>query len=637
MRRLGLPPLKLLLLLCLSGPQSNASGAIWTFQRLHEGAAVVVDHEGGGTEPSINDIDAAVYTLGSTIAGTSSPAGLPNITSVLVPRLEHHPLATRLGEGIVIYASGNRPRYAHGAVVLVESLRAPSSVNGGKPLSSLPVELFYGCEKEAFPESLRHRLDDCDSVEVRSLSNSYVGALSSAVTSTNDDNGWSVCTVLPAYGRKVLAAIVSSFERLVLFDADVIPLVDPAKMFELPAFRQSGMVLFGDYVPLGTFFNDHQRLFDFLDLDVAEYHRLFRGQEADSSGVVLDKGFVSSAGETTKHVVWAALHIALAMNAMNESYYRAPPPPEPVTNGFVYGDKDTWALAALKAGVPLSPPPLPPAALAVDIERQREGAQKRDQAAPVLGLEYQRLELLHYWELSNPTMVRGDLEGSDAGGGSSPRPCPYQLLEGHLQRAEFPDESGSMQLVPLFLNAQSELFGALTYFQLAHTGPGRDSVFVRSFHGGANEQLHYKLCDSLEAAARAKNDVLAPEAAARIRNATEAYSRLTEASHMKGRAAGEVRVVTVEHDFRLRPSLGVAIREHHSGVVFVTNTAPGADPQIATGMVLLSVGRENCVGVGLESAAALLQAQAGEGAAGVSVSVSFAFWSPTSRFRSQWR
>ena len=106
---------------------------------------------------------------------------------------------------------------------------------------------------------------------------------------------------------------------------------------------------------------------------------------------------------------------------------------------------------------------------------------------------------------------------------------------------------------------------------------------------------------------------------------------------MKGRAAGEVRVVTVEHDFRLRPSLGVAIREHHSGVVFVTNTAPGADPQIATGMVLLSVGRENCVGVGLESAAALLQAQAGEGAAGVSVSVSFAFWSPTSRFRSQWR
>ena len=271
------------------GPQSNASGAIWTFQRLHEGAAVVVDHEGGGTEPSINDIDAAVYTLGSTIAGTSSPAGLPNITSVLVPRLEHDPLATRLGEGIVIYASGNRPRYAHGAVVLVESLRAPSSVNGGKPLSSLPVELFYGCEKEAFPESLRHRLDDCDSVEVRSLSNSYVGALSSAVTSTNDDNDWSVCTVLPAYGRKVLAAIVSSFERLVLFDADVIPLVDPAKMFELPAFRQSGMVLFGDHV-FGTFFNDHQRLFDFLDLDVANIIAYFEGKRRTRRALSWIKG-----------------------------------------------------------------------------------------------------------------------------------------------------------------------------------------------------------------------------------------------------------------------------------------------------------------------------------------------------------
>ena len=103
---------------------------------------------------------------------------------------------------------------------------------------------------------------------------------------------------------------------------------------------------------MGTYFNEHERLFDFLGLDTYKYHQIFRSQEADSSGMAFNKRFERSSLKGAKsNVVWAGLHLTLAMNAMNASYYRSPPPPEKAQSGFAFGDKDLWALGAILAGV----------------------------------------------------------------------------------------------------------------------------------------------------------------------------------------------------------------------------------------------------------------------------------------------
>lgn len=193
-----------------------------------------------------------LYTLGHESNESKGWPALPKPTSVMVPLLRQYPLLTQNEKGIVIYASGHSPRYAHGALVLVEILRGNvnarkrSGYTSAKALSDLPVEIFYGCEEEAFPLFLLRRLERSKNVSVRSLtgvlSDLHVDGRKAAVSTANEN----VCHSLPAYGRKTLAAVLSSFERLVLFDADVIPLVDPETLFALPAFEKSGMVIFGD-------------------------------------------------------------------------------------------------------------------------------------------------------------------------------------------------------------------------------------------------------------------------------------------------------------------------------------------------------------------------------------------------------
>ena len=574
-------------------------------------------------------VKGATYSLGYENASVAPGVALPKPARVMVPSLAHFPAVTRVREGVVVYASGNKARYARGATVLVETLRAPDGAHEMKPLSDLPIEVFYGCEDEAFPERLRQRLEQAKGVAVRSLSAALFTTLRDHPDATYMA-GNEACRYLPAYGRKVLASMLSSFERLVLFDADVIPLVDPATLFELPEFRRSGMVLFGDYVPLGTFFNDHARLLAFLGLDPLAYQRVFSGQEADSSCVVIDKGFIAhrppspekqrrhrwcdggapcddddaTAGTASFSVVWDSLHLALAMNAMSASYYRAPPPPEPASSGFVFGDKDTWALAAIIAEVPLAPPPSPPAAVAVapaavDLAEMQAVPGK----APKLLLEhYQRADLLHVWDRFNP--LSSDFRRQITTG-SADHDCAYQLLEGHLQQAILPGSDKPIP-TPLFLNAQSSLFGVLTYFQ--NPGGQKDSIYIRSFRDGSEPALHYSLCDSRDYPE--KNDgvrILTPDVLRQMRAAAERYTVLVDYRDDPNSEAAHI--VSMEHDFQAKPSLGLIIGVKHSGLVEVTGLTPNSDPRVKIGMVLLSVAGESCIGRGLDFALSLLRSQ----------------------------
>ena len=111
-------------------------------------------------------VKGATYSLGYENASVAPGVALPKPARVMVPSLAHFPAVTRVREGVVVYASGNKARYARGATVLVETLRAPDGAHKMKPLSDLPIEVFYGCEDEAFPERLRQRLEQAKGVAV---------------------------------------------------------------------------------------------------------------------------------------------------------------------------------------------------------------------------------------------------------------------------------------------------------------------------------------------------------------------------------------------------------------------------------------------------------------------------------------
>ena len=401
---------------------------------------------------------------------------------------------------------------------------------------------------------------------------------------------------------------------------------------------------------MGTYFNEHERLFDFLGLDTYKYHQIFRSQEADSSGMAFNKRFERSSLKGAKsNVVWAGLHLTLAMNAMNASYYRSPPPPEKAQSGFAFGDKDLWALGAILAGVQLEPPPTSPAALAVNLSR---AVSLDGQTSTALAREYQRFELLHYWERFNPKIENEAFFPSIQPG----RACSYQILEGHLQRGSFLIDGNMTLTKPLFLNAQSSLFGVLTYFQLAdiHYEKQPDIFFARRFPGRppggiSHQKMHFKLCDTHEAA-MIHATLLSPEVINIIRMAAQLYSSIVDASEgteESGNPIGETRVVTVEHNFRAKPSLGISIGEGHSGIVFVTAVSTSSNPQIFPGMVLLSVGDKSCLGRGLNNTVALLRSQhkifdfdassiSSGKINGSATLVSFAAWMEDSRFRKHW-
>ncbi|EQC38832.1 hypothetical protein SDRG_03790 [Saprolegnia diclina VS20] len=140
---------------------------------------------------------------------------------------------------------------------------------------------------------------------------------------------------------KIYAVLHSAFESVLLLDCDNFAIHDPAYLFSTPAFQSNGAIFWPDYWRPGhTCFNidGYSQLWDLLGINFVDMF------EQESGQVLLNKTMAEP-----------ALHV-LAFFALYE--------PRFLTNfGMVYGDKDLFRLAWLKANVPFHMIGRPPGSL----------------------------------------------------------------------------------------------------------------------------------------------------------------------------------------------------------------------------------------------------------------------------------
>jgi len=125
---------------------------------------------------------------------------------------------------------------------------------------------------------------------------------------------------LGGWELKAYALLHSRFAEVLLLDADNLPLRDPAALFELAEYRDTGALFWPDVVRL-TRSNEVWEVGDIAYRDMASF---------ESGQMVLDK---------TR--CWRALCLTHWINQRAEQFYR-----------FLHGDKDTFLLAWLKLQQP---------------------------------------------------------------------------------------------------------------------------------------------------------------------------------------------------------------------------------------------------------------------------------------------
>jgi hypothetical protein len=203
------------------------------------------------------------------------------------------------GAGIVILAGG--PRYYTNAWVCLTILRR---VLGCR----LPIQVWHLGPDEMSPRmiELLQRFDvECvDALEVRRRHPS---------------------PVLRGWECKPYAILHSSFQEVILLDADNAPLIDPAVLLSWPEYRATGAVFWPDIRSLGR---EHP---------IWEICRVpYRDEpEFETGQIVLDK-----------ERCWKALHLALHLNEQSDFYYR-----------HVRGDKETFHMAWRMVEQPYGMPP----------------------------------------------------------------------------------------------------------------------------------------------------------------------------------------------------------------------------------------------------------------------------------------
>jgi hypothetical protein len=114
---------------------------------------------------------------------------------------------------------------------------------------------------------------------------------------------------------KPYALINSTFEEVIMLDADQVPLIDPATIFEWPEYRETGAVFWPDVVDLSP--------------ENPVWRRL--GLEPRKA-----RSFESGQICMNKKTHWKPLAVALRINELADTFYQ-----------LVYGDKDTFLLAWL--------------------------------------------------------------------------------------------------------------------------------------------------------------------------------------------------------------------------------------------------------------------------------------------------
>ena len=205
------------------------------------------------------------------------------------------------GQGIVICAGGARMLTC--AWVAINVLRRV--VDCG-----LPIQLWHIGPRE---------LGSVEAAMFRHLDVEVVDALElTAKWPARTLGGWEL---------KAYALVHSRFREALLLDADNVAVVNPAFLFDLPQFAETGAIVWPDLVR----FTRDSSVWELCGVP-------FRDEPAWESGQLL----------VDKSGCWHALQIALHMNMHSDSFY-------PYTNG----DKDTFHLAWILAGSRWSMPDYP--------------------------------------------------------------------------------------------------------------------------------------------------------------------------------------------------------------------------------------------------------------------------------------
>ena len=136
------------------------------------------------------------------------------------------------GKGLVIAAAGNRYRYLTGLYSNLYVIRKYHK-------SNIPVEIFYVGKKEEFSPGLKKLILELGNITIINL-------LDRLDTNCTEDD-------LRGYQTKPLSVLASTFEEVVLLDADALSFIDPYYLFMAEGYDSSGMLLFKDYVDCMSF------------------------------------------------------------------------------------------------------------------------------------------------------------------------------------------------------------------------------------------------------------------------------------------------------------------------------------------------------------------------------------------------
>jgi hypothetical protein len=212
------------------------------------------------------------------------------------------------GKGLVIAAAGNRYRYLTGLYANLYVIRKYHK-------SNIPIEIFYVGRSEEFSFQLKNL--------ILSLGNITIYNLMDRISTTSSEDE------LRGYQTKPLAVLCSSFEEVVMLDADALCFVDPQYLFLAQGYENSGMLLFKDYVDCMSFIS--RDFIETIGIGVDTYCDYTNDFEIDSSCVVMNK-----------NKCWDALYTICIINVKSDSYHKSK---------NVLGDKDTWLLSSMFVGV----------------------------------------------------------------------------------------------------------------------------------------------------------------------------------------------------------------------------------------------------------------------------------------------
>lgn len=200
------------------------------------------------------------------------------------------------GRGMVVCAGG--AKILTNAYVLVRLLRDQLG-------STLPIEIWHIGPREMPPLIAAMFVElDCAVVDALSVMKFHPADI---------HDGWQL---------KAYALINSAFEEVIMLDADQVPLIDPATIFEWPEYRKTGAVFWPDIMDLSP----KNPVWRRVDLEPRTIRSFETGQIC-----------------INKKTHWKPLAVALRMNELADVFY-----------DLIYGDKDTFLLAWLLCGADFS-------------------------------------------------------------------------------------------------------------------------------------------------------------------------------------------------------------------------------------------------------------------------------------------